>query len=67
MTFSSLKTLADNLIEKLAQPDFEVHRLKFYQNEILCFGSLQNLKYRIGKCILPEVRQLEGQKITRQM
>ncbi|CRL29661.1 unnamed protein product [Penicillium camemberti] len=67
VTFSSLKTLADDLIEKLAQPDFEVHRFKFYQNEILCFGSLQNLKDRIGKCILPEVRQLEGQRITRQM
>ncbi|KAJ5283161.1 hypothetical protein N7505_001141 [Penicillium chrysogenum] len=67
VTFAPLTAITDDLIEKLASPDFHVHKFKSYPTEIQCFGSLQLLKDRIHGCILPEIRQLEGQKVTRKM
>ncbi|KAJ5808567.1 hypothetical protein N7474_009836 [Penicillium riverlandense] len=67
VTFACLDTLTDNLLNKLVMPHFVIHRLKSYQNEIESFGSLHPLKDRMMKCILPEVRALEGKDVTRQM
>jgi hypothetical protein len=67
VTFPLLEKLIDELLNKLNGPDFEVHRLKDFRTEIQSFGSLETLKAKMLKCIPPEVKRLQGKKVTREL